>query len=108
MNLSDFLASTGQAAAVTVFAAESFNPASPMLVGNAAEQGGRPRSCGEYPVRRQHRPARATACLYFSIALGKSRSGRWLLLFFFWPLLRCDTCPGRQHVIWKASTSLKV
>ena len=46
-----------QAAAVTVFAVESFNHAHPMLVGNAAEQGSRPRSCGEYPVRRQHRPA---------------------------------------------------
>ncbi|MCR5658013.1 MAG: hypothetical protein K6G25_01655 [Bacteroidales bacterium] len=37
---------TDQAAAVTVFAAESINLASPMLCGNAAVQGARPRSCG--------------------------------------------------------------
>ena len=103
-----FLASTGQAAAVTVFAAESFNYAHPMLVGNAAEQGSRPRSCGEYPVRRQHHPARATACLYFSIALGKSRSGRGLHLFFFWPLLRLRHLPSAATSIGKAPTSKKV
>ena len=40
------LASTDQAAAVTFFAAESSYLASPKLCGQAAEQGGRPRSCG--------------------------------------------------------------
>ena len=40
------LAPTDQAAAVMVFAEGSFYPASPMLCGNAAEQGGCPRSCG--------------------------------------------------------------
>jgi hypothetical protein len=28
-----------------------------MLCGNAAEQGGRPRSCGCHSARQQHRPA---------------------------------------------------
>jgi len=37
---------TDQAAAVTVFAAESSYLASPKLCGQAAEQGGCPRSCG--------------------------------------------------------------
>ena len=36
-----------------------FNLASPMLCGNAAEQSGRPRSCGCHSVRQQHRPAAA-------------------------------------------------
>ena len=56
-----------------------------MLVGNAAELGGRPRSCGEHPVRRQHRPARATASLYFYIALGKSLAVAGFIIFSFGP-----------------------
>ena len=40
------LATTDQAAAVMVFAEGSSNLASPMLCGNAASQGARPRSCG--------------------------------------------------------------
>ena len=41
-----FLAFTDQAAAVTVFAAESSYFASPKLCGKADRQGARPRSCG--------------------------------------------------------------
>ncbi|MCR5658698.1 MAG: hypothetical protein K6G25_05180 [Bacteroidales bacterium] len=53
---------------------ESSIPASPMLVGNAASQGARPRSCGRTLCLSTTPPSgRATASSNFSIAQGKSR-----------------------------------
>ena len=83
------------------------NLASPKLVGNAAEQGGRPRSCGEHPVRRQHRPARATTSLYFYIALGKSLAVEGFFIFSYGPC-SAETLAQSGNIDREAPSSKKV
>ena len=94
-----FLAFTDQAAAVMVFAEGSSNSASPMLFGNAAVQKVVPSFLVPTFCPSALPPSPRDGQQHFYIALGKSRGGRELFSFFFRPLLRCDTCPVRPHIV---------
>ena len=52
---------------------------------------------GEHSARRQHRPAPRDGLPPLLNRPGQESQRSRASSFFFWPLLRCDTCPGRQH-----------
>ena len=87
-----------QAAAVTVFAKESFYFASPKLFGNAAVQGARPRSCGRTlcssttPPSAARRPATTSISPWARVAAVAG-----FMYFSFGPCSAYDTCPVRPH-----------
>ena len=111
------LASAVQAAAVTVFAAESFNLASPKLCGQAAEQGGCPRSCGRplcsstSPPSAARRPATTSplpcarsVCLTIVSTLARITKARCVVV----SIDKNASCPVQQHPACRRLACMKV
>ena len=103
-----------QAAAVMVFAEGSSNPAHPMLVGNAASQGARPRSCGRTlclsttPPSPARRPASTSQSPWARVVFQHQLLRQLVITNNDSTLVRKtrqkknDTCPVRPHIVCKS------